>query len=177
MKASLSEIADYVRGLASSEVTERIESDPESLQAASGMQHVVETAQLEPQKNWVLRAKALLVNDVQTLPILFGRLVPRAAGQGFRSSGGSSHLSTYQFKSFTVDLVTKSIDDKEKLRVSGVIEGGLSAMVRVGTADQWLTVSDEEGQFMMDVPIETTSIRLQAVDMPQIYQLEIKTND
>lgn len=177
MKASISEITDYIRGLASSELAERIESDPESLQVAKAMQSVVETARLEPQESWVLRAKALLVNDVQTLPILFGRLVPRVAGQGFRSASGHSQLATYDFQSFTVDIVVKSMEAEDALRVSGVIEGGLSTPVRIGTADQWLTVSDEEGQFIMDVPSETTIIRLQAIDTPQIYQLELKSND
>lgn len=175
MKPTWDEIVDYARGLATPEQSARIEGDKASLEIAKQFTLVAESGREQAPEMWVLRAKALLVAEARTLPLLFGRLVPASLNpaMGFRSGTASPLTKRYEFEGATLDLQIEPGKTPGTILIVGVMELPAPVQVRVGTEEDWLDACDEDGQFSLELPVSTKNLRFQDLATSQIFQISL----
>lgn len=174
MKVTWEHIIDYARGLADVEVSRAIEADESAMEKARSMQLVHEEARNEAPEMWMLRAKALMVAEVRTLPLLLGRLLPAssAPGAGFRSSSAAV-LHQYEFDGASLELRIDKIGPDGKTQVIGIFECDSARLVRVGTPAGWIGHCDEDGQFVVLLDAGDKTLLFENVESGQQYQAEL----
>lgn len=174
MKVTWEHIVDYARGLADVEVAKAIEADNSAMEKARSMRLVHEEAQNEAPEMWMQRAKALLVAETRTLPLLFGRLLPASStpGAGFRSSSAAV-LHRYEFDGASLELRIDEVGPDGKIQIIGVFEGETARAIRVGTPTAWVGQCDEDGQFAVLLDADQRIILFQDVESGQQYQVEL----
>ncbi|MCG9894493.1 MAG: hypothetical protein MH204_03325 [Fimbriimonadaceae bacterium] len=178
MEPSWEDIVDHARGLATPEQAARVEQDPEAADASHRLAAVAKSAEDQAPEMWVLRAKALLVAETRTIPLLFGRLLPSPLrpSAGFRS-GGQATVRRYDFDGVGLDLQTSPGSEPDSIRLTGVLDIPSPAQVRVGTGEDWLDSCDEDGQFSVQVPRPTQTLRFHDLAAGRILQISLDHED
>lgn len=184
MKIAWDHIVDYARGLATPEVAAAIEADPEARERAKALQAVAKTAANTafdtPPQNWTDRAKALMPDLPQTLPLLRARLVfaPAGPAPGFRSRqpGGNTapniRSGKAEFPGLSVEIRTEPRPNRQIL-VVGVVESDSPGPFNVSSAGKTLTSTDEDGQFTVQISPSEWFLLLSDQRTGQIYEIEI----
>lgn len=174
MESNWSLIVDCVRGLATAEARAAIEADPESSRRLELLSKLMRGRLEDAPELWVLRAKALLLAEPSTIPLLFGKLVFSAAGpqQGIRSAGVGSGFVKYQFEEMSLEISLPS-NLAETFTIAGIVVGIDGQPMQVGTEDAWHDFCDEEGQFVLQINDGQRIVKLRNLMTGQIYQVEL----
>lgn len=173
MKPTWEQIVDYARGIAVPDIVSAVEADPDAMTKASQMHAVHEAGREEAPELWKLRAKALLVGQDRTIPLLFGKLIPSPAGlMGLRSTASKVDSFRFEFDGALLDVRTEFDVQADKVFVAGVFETEEPVDVRVGTESEWLTSCDEDGQFSMHLD-QSRTLQFHVLQTNQIFRVEI----
>ncbi len=173
MKPTWEQIVDYARGIAAPDIVLAVEADPDAMSKVSQMRAVHDAGRVEAPELWKLRAKALLVGQDRTIPLLFGKLVPSPAGPtGLRSAASKVDSFRFEFDRAVLDVRTEFDAQADKVFVAGVFETDEPVDVRVGTELEWLTSCDEDGQFSMHLD-QTRTLQFHVLQSNQIFRVEI----
>ena len=178
MTISWEDIVDYVRGVASAEVTARIQASPEAMAKVAQMQAVRGAVPEEVPELWKDRAKALVPHLPSTVPLLWGRLVPPSLqpAMGFRSSPTLNPAQRYEFDGFAIEIRREPREDGS-IQVVGIVEADDLGAMRVGTETEWREMCDEDGQFALEIPAESAQLRFHALTGGLIYVVEFENVD
>lgn len=175
MSLSWEKIVDYARGIASPAVRQEVESDVNALSEVKWIQSISATAQLQAPELWKLRAKALVPMQVQTLPLLFGQLffTKPTLQPGFRSAQQSEQRAKLEIENGTIEVSVSTTTASGNRILVGVIEATEETGYLIGTSQQWLTETDEDGQFSLEVGSEEQNLLIKNKVTGNTIQLEL----
>lgn len=179
MKATWEQIIDFARGVATQEVREIVESDPQALAEVGRLSHLAAAKEEPAPELWVSRAKAILIPEVPRASAFEGILsfIRPQFQPGYRSSNSLVATAVAELGEDRIEVQISLIPGTDQVELIGIFESSKSRSLRIGTKDNWLGFTDEDGQFIIQVASTVRSLLFHILETGETYILEIKYED
>lgn len=179
MKATWEQIFDFARGVATQEVREIVESDPQALAEVGRLSYLAAAKEEPAPELWVSRAKAILISEVPRASAFEGILsfIRPQLQPGYRSSNSLVAIAVAELGEDRIEVKITVIPGTDKLELIGIFESSKGRSLRIGSKDNWLGFADEDGQFIVQVASTVRSLLFHILETGETYILEIKYED
>ncbi len=166
------DILDYVRGIASPEVRQRVEADALAMERVRLMTAVNDSLKAEMPEQYIQRAKALLPTTPDRR-FITASLAYASGPAGFRAGSATARDLRFEFEGGSIELRIEQLADARQLAIVGLVSTASNSQFRVHDAKRW-HACDEHGQFDIVVPAATRSLRFESELHSEVIEVVIE---